>query len=206
MKKNLFIALEGIDGSGKSTQAAMLAAALEAAGHPIHCTEEPTRGPIGSMIRRVFRHEAEADHRVIAGLFVADRLEHLLHRDNGILRLLSEGITVITDRYYFSSYAYQGVHVSPDWVIAANSLSAGLRRPDLNVFIDIDPDIAMQRIQATRRTVELYETRENLSAVRDLYFRAFDLLKDEERIFITNGNRPAGEIAADILQAVLALA
>ena len=133
MKKNLFIAFEGIDGSGKSTQVKLLTDSLKKAGHKVYSTFEPTDSPIGSVIRNIFKHRIEADHRVIAGLFVADRLDHLLNKTDGILKKLEEGYTVITDRYYFSSYAYHGTHMSLDWVIEANSLSADLLRPDLNI-------------------------------------------------------------------------
>ena len=198
MKKNLFIAFEGIDGSGKSTQVKLLTDSLKRTGHKVYSTCEPTDSPIGSIIRNIFNHKIEADHRVIAGLFVADRLDHLLHKTNGIFRKLEEGYTVITDRYYFSSYAYHGVHMSLDWVIEANSLSADLLRPDLNIYIDIPPDISMKRITNGRSSTELYETKENLKNVRDKYLEAFEQLKFKENIFITDGNRSAELIASDI--------
>ncbi|MBP6333959.1 MAG: dTMP kinase [Bacteroidia bacterium] len=198
MKNNLFIAFEGIDGSGKSTQVKLLSEALEKAGHKVYTTFEPTDSPIGKLIRDVFSHKLEADHRVIAGLFVADRLDHLLNKSNGILKKLEEGYTVITDRYYFSSYAYHGTHMSMDWVIEANSLSADLLRPDLNIYIDLPPDISMQRLSTSRISIELYETIENLRNVRDKYFEAFDKLKLDENIFVTNGNRAPELIALDI--------
>ncbi len=198
MKKNLFIAFEGIDGSGKSTQVQLLSQYLEKAGHKVYSTMEPTEGPIGSIIRNIFNHTIEADHRIIAGLFVADRLDHLLNKTHGILKKLEEGYTVITDRYYFSSYAYQGTHMDLDWVIQANSLSADLLRPDLNIFIDISPEVSMKRINDGRNSVELYETLDNLKIVREKYTEAFDLLKLKEKIYITEGNRLPEIIAADI--------
>lgn len=202
MKKNFFIAFEGIDGSGKSVQVQLLAESLEKAGHKVYSTFEPTDSRIGSIIKDIFKHKMEADHRVIAGLFVADRLDHLLNKTNGILKKLEEGYTVITDRYYFSSYAYQGTHMSLDWVIEANSLSAGLLRPDLNIYIDISPAIGMDRLNKGRTSVELYETIENLQQVRARYLESFEKLKSEETVFITDGNRPAELIAKDIWQEV----
>ena len=198
MKKNLFIALEGIDGCGKSTQVKLLTNNLKKAGYKVYSTYEPTDGPIGSVIRNIFNHRIEADHRTIAGLFVADRLDHLLNKTNGILKKLEEGYTVITDRYYLSSYAYHGAHMSMDWVIEANSLSADLLRPDLNIYIDLSPDICMNRLSNGRSLMELYETTENLKKVRDKYREAIEQLKDKENIFITDGNRSPELIAADI--------
>ena len=198
MKNNLFIAFEGIDGSGKSTQVKLLTQKLEAAGLKVYTTCEPTDGPIGKIIRDIFSHKMEADHRTIAGLFVADRLDHLLNKTNGILKKLEEGYTVITDRFYFSSYAYQSPHVDQDWVIKANSLSADLRRPDLNIYIDISPELSIDRLNKGRESIELYETLENLQNVRDKYFEIMELLKAEEKVLIVDGNREPKIISEEI--------
>lgn len=202
MKKNLFIALEGIDGSGKSTQIDLLRVNLEKAGHRVYTTFEPTDGLIGKMIRDIFNHRQAADQRTIAALFVADRLEHILNKDNGMLKKLEEGYTVITDRYYFSSYAYHGVHMPVDWVIQANALCAQLLRPNLNIFIDIEPETGMERLRKGRASLELFETLENQKKVRDKYFEVMEQLKSEEKLFITNGNRSPEDIAGDIWDAV----
>src|SRR5687768_16155904 len=162
MKKNLFIAFEGLDGSGKSTQVKLLSDRLKKEGLKVYATFEPTDSPIGSVIKNIFKHRIEADHRTIAALFVADRLDHLLNKTNGILKKLEEGYTVISDRYYFSSYAYHGTHMSMDWVIEANSLSADLLRPDLNIYIDISPEVSMKRLNNGRSSTELYETTEKI--------------------------------------------
>ncbi|WP_118972978.1 dTMP kinase [Taibaiella koreensis] len=206
MQKNLFIAFEGIDGSGKSTQVQLLAGKLREQGHKVYTTFEPTDSKIGKMIRDIFAHKEPADHRTIAALFVADRLDHLLHPENGLLKKLAEGYTVITDRYYFSSYAYHGTHMSMDWVIAANALCADLLRPDLNIYIDMPPEASMERISKGRNSTELYETLDNLKQVRDKYLEAFGKEKDREKIFITDGNRPAEAVAEDVLAAVNHLA
>jgi len=198
MKKNLFIAFEGIDGSGKSTQVKLLSEKLQKAGHSVYSTFEPTDSPIGSIIRNIFKHRIEADERTIAGLFVADRLDHLLNKTNGVLKKLKEGYTVITDRYYFSSYAYHSVHIPLDWIIEANSLSAELLRPDLNIYIDMDPEISMSRLNSGRSSIELYENVHNLRLVREKYFEAIEFLKFQENVFITDGNRSAEIIGAEI--------
>ena len=201
MKKNLFLAFEGIDGSGKSTQSKMLEEKLNADGLKVYHTFEPTDSYIGTLIRKIFSHEIEADHRTISGLYVADRINHLTNTENGIVKKLEEGYTVITDRYYFSSYAYQGTHMSQDWVITANSISADVLRPDLNIFIDITPEMAIERLHS-RNQIQLYETLDNLKAVRDKYFEAFEKEKSREKIFIVDGNRPVDEIFAEIVAKV----
>ncbi len=202
MRNNLFIALEGIDGSGKSTQTKLLTEKLTAAGHKVYSTFEPTDNFIGTIIRNILKGEKKADDRTIAGLFVADRLDHLLNEINGIVKKLEEGFTVITDRYYFSSYAYHGTHMDIDWVIAANAMAASILKPDINIFIDVSPEAAMQRINKNRETVELYETLENLKNVRAKYFESFEKLNEQENIFITDGNHSPAEIAAAIYSEV----
>ncbi len=198
MKKSLFIAFEGIDGSGKSTQVKLLAEYLTEKGLKVYTTFEPTDSRIGTMIRDIFNHRMEGDQKVIAALFAADRLDHLLNSKNGILKKLEDGYTVITDRYYFSSYAYHSVYVDMDWVIETNSLSANLKRPDLNIYIDIDPEISMDRLNKGRTNIEMYETLENLTKVHSKYKEAFDRIGTEEKVFHTNGNRKPEQIAKDI--------
>ena len=202
MKKNLFIAFEGIDGSGKSTQVRLLKEKLEQAGQKVHVTCEPTGSPMGKIIRDIFNHKMEADHRTIAALFVADRLHHILNKTDGMLKMLAEGYTVITDRYYLSSYAYQSAHVDLDWVMQANSLSAKLLKPDLNIYIDITPEQSIERLKKGRETIELYETLDNLKKVHDKYFEVMAILKGKEKVFVTNGNRTPDIISQEICTAL----
>lgn len=205
MKKNLFIVLEGLDGSGKSTQVKLLSEKLEREGHQVYSTFEPTDSPTGKLIRDIFNHRAEADHRTIAALFVADRLEHLLNKKNGLLSKLKEGFTVISDRYYFSSYAYHGTHMDVKSVIAMNAMCADLLRPDLNIYIDLYPELCIDRLNKNRSSKELYETLDNLRIVRKKYLEAFDLLKGKEKIFITDGNQTPEMILAEVWKEVYEL-
>lgn len=198
MQKGKFIVFEGIDGSGKSTQLKMLAETLRENG--IKCVEtlEPTFGTVGTVLHDILSGKKKADPKVTAALFVADRLDHLTNAENGVIKMLEEGITVICDRYYFSSYAYQSVEVPSEWVIAANRLAAETLRPDCTLFIDVSPKVAMERISNNRETTELYETEERLSAVREGYFKAFERMKDEENIKVFDGDKPVFEIAEEI--------
>lgn len=188
MRKNKFIALEGIDGCGKSTQAQLLKQRLTDAGHRVYLTHEPTDSHIGSIIRNIFKGRIAGDHKTIAGLFVADRLDHLQNKTNGILKKLEEGYTVICDRYYLSSYAYQGAHVNLNWVIEANRLSAELLRPDLNIYIDILPKLSMQRLHKNRSDIEIFENLDNLQKVKTAYTKAIELVKSEEKIVQIKGD------------------
>lgn len=193
-----FFALEGIDGSGKSTQLPLLARRLEALGRPCVQTREPTGGPMGALLRQVLTGQVTCDSRVVAPLFVADRLDHLLRKGDGLLALVEGGTDVLCDRYYFSSYAYQSVDLPLEWVIGANRPCADLLRPDATLFLDVDPELALERIARGRDHTELFETRERLTRTREQYFRAFEAEKDRERILILPGDLPPEELSRAI--------
>lgn len=198
VKKGKFIAFEGIDGSGKSTQIRLLANKLKEIGVYCYTTMEPTDSPIGSLIHQIMTGRIKTDNKVIAGLFVADRLDHLLNDVNGVLPKIMEGTTVITDRYYFSSYAYHSVDMPMDWVIQANAQSKELLQPTVTIFIDVNPDNAVERIAKNRFHQELFEKKSRLIKVREKYLEAFEKLKDEENIVIIDGDRSQEEIAEEI--------
>lgn len=193
-----FIAFEGIDGSGKSTQSLLLQQKLMEAGIPVYLTREPTDGPYGAMLHTIMTGRLDACEETIAALYVADRMDHIKNVRNGILKKLEEGMTVITDRYYFSSYAYQGAHISMDWTIQANSLCANALRPDLNLYLDISPEASFERISRNRTDFEIYEKLDNLRNTRDKYFEAFERLKREERIEIVSAEQSVEQVEQDI--------
>ena len=221
MNKGIFIAFEGIDGSGKSTQIQLLTEKIKEKGIRCYQTCEPSSGPIGSLTRQILTGRIKTDNRVIAAMFAADRLDHLLNEEENNFSIgmehnsgeieewstptqakIEDGIMVITDRYYFSSYAYHSVDVPMDWVIKTNEESAKVLRPDVTVFIDIDADTAMERITKNRFHTELFEKKSRLEAVRNNYLKAFDLLKDEEKVIIVDGTKAVEEIAEEIWKQV----
>lgn len=202
ISRGRFIAFEGIDGSGKSTQIELLSNRLKEKGIYCYTTMEPTDSPIGSLIHQIMTGRIKTDNKVIAGLFVADRLDHLLNNVNGILAKIQEGTTVITDRYYFSSYAYHSVDMPMDWVIQANAQSKEILQPTVTIFVDVNPDTAIERIAKNRFHQELFEKKSRLVKVREKYFEAFEKLKDTERIVVIDGNRSPEEIAEDIWREV----
>lgn len=197
-----FIAFEGIDGSGKSTQIQLLSNKLKEKGIYCYTTMEPTDSPIGSLIHQIMTGRIKTDNKVIAGLFVADRLDHLLNHVNGIAAKIQEGTTVITDRYYFSSYAYHSVDMPMDWVIQANAQAKEILQPSVTIFVDVNPDTALERIAKNRFHQELFEKKSRLEKVREKYFEAFEKLKDTENIVVIDGNRSQEEIAEDIWREV----
>ena len=160
-----FIVLEGIDGSGTTTQVGLLAEALRARGQSVMTTCEPSSGPIGSLIRQILTHRfvvpvdkgevTQPYWQTMALLFAADRMDHLQAK---VLPTLQEGTTVISDRYDLSSIAYQGSTTSSlgtvSWVSELNRYA---QRPDLTIVLDVPPEIAKKRRENRGGKPETYD-------------------------------------------------
>ncbi len=193
--KGHFIVFEGIDGSGKTTQINLLKRRIEENNFLCHITQEPTGRPVGSLLRDCLTGRVKTDEFTLAALFAADRLDHILNDDDGLLKQLKEGISVISDRYILSTYAYQSVRVPFNWVMDLNSMAARKLKPDCHIFIDTKPDTALMRISEGRKGKELFENKKRLTEVRDRYFELFRLLKDTENIIIVDGTKNIHEIS-----------
>jgi dTMP kinase len=141
VKRGSFVVLEGIDGSGKSTQLRRLAAALEAAGHAVLATHEPSDGPIGRRIREMARSGETLPPEQELERFMEDRAEHL--RDV-IQPALAAGRTVVCDRYYLSTVAYQGAR-GLDWRAILSESETRFPQPDLALILEIDAASGLAR-------------------------------------------------------------
>lgn len=196
----MFVAIEGLDGAGTTTQTRMLADALRAAGRSVLETREPSDGPIGVLTRQALRKRAvtragdRLDPGAIALLFAADRIDHL--RDE-VEPALADGQIVLTDRYVHSSIAYQGSECDPAWVIQINQHA---RNADLVIFIDVPVDECLRRIDA-RGERDLFEKREFLAAVAERYETAF--VGRGERVVRIDGTQSIPDVAAAVLKATL---
>jgi dTMP kinase len=152
-----FIVLEGIDGSGTTTQLDRLIRHLTARGRQAHATREPSQGPIGRLLREILLggHRlpdgAGADGLAMALLFAADRRDHLTRE---IEPALAAGADVVSDRYLLSSLAYQAQEADRSWVA---SLARDLRVPDLTLLLDVPVPIAAARRRAAGRPDERYD-------------------------------------------------
>ncbi|MBB4078064.1 dTMP kinase [Lewinella aquimaris] len=198
----LFIVVEGLDGSGKSTQIEMLRDHLQSRGEACHLTAEPTDLVTGRLIRSILRHEHTVDPRTLAALFAADRVEHIFHPDSGLLAQLAAGYHVIASRYYFSSLAYQSEFVDPNWIAALNRQAKTTLPADLTIFLDLDPQTSMDRIGGRTGDTELFETTEKLTHVRESFRQAFTVFGAGENIVTLDAARPAVEVADDIARLV----
>ena len=202
-QRGKFIVFEGIDGSGKSTQILMLSKRIQDMKLKVYTTFEPTAGSIGTLIRQMLSGKIKTDQRTLAFLFAADRMDHLVNEENGIRKKIDKGELVLCDRYYFSSYAYHAQYMDMEWVIDANSLNAGILRPDLTVFIDADPEKCFERIKNNRSDFEMYEKIDIMKKVRMNYLKAFEQLKDLENIVAVDGNKCVDHVGDAIFREVM---
>jgi dTMP kinase len=191
-KRGVFICIEGIDASGKSTQAQWLVRSLRRRGFDAIYTTEPSRGEVGSFIRRfVLQRRRRVPAVVEALLFAVDRVDHV---ESKIEPALESGKIVVSDRYMYSSLAYQGAAgLDIGWIEQINKMAL---QPDLAIYIDVPPEVVVKRI---RRRRSVMETLENQRRVREVYMQ----LVREGRLLLVDGNRPAREVARNILTAVL---
>lgn len=200
-----FIVIEGLDGSGKTTHTKALVRQLRALGrHPAE-TAEPTASATGGLIRDALSGFTPRTGTEIAALFMADRVAHNVNPVNGIAKLLSEGRDVICDRYYYSSLAYQGTLTDPEWVYHINVDCPEIRKPDLCVFLDLDDEACMRRMERRGSAREIYENENTLLEVRRRYFEVFRRLEGRDNIVIVNADRPTEEVSEDVFAAVKAI-
>lgn len=159
MNRGVFIAFEGIDGAGTTTQAARLHRRLPAA----HLTHEPSPRPLGVVLRRALGHEIDMAPEAMALAFAGDRLDHW----TGEIRpALHRGDCVICDRYLLSSLAYQSLSAPLDWVATLNGFAG---RPDLTLFLRVSPEVAAERRSARRGSPERFEKDSFQRRVADRY-------------------------------------
>ncbi len=150
MKKGSFIVIEGADGSGKSTHAKLLADHLREEGHRAVLTQEPTHGFIGQAIRMVLAGKIRVSPETLTLLFTADRAEHV---DKVIRPALEKGKVVISDRYYYSTVAYQSVQgIGDQWISQMNSF---VPEPNLVIVLEVASEKALARM--SHREKEVFE-------------------------------------------------
>lgn len=196
-----FIVIEGLDGSGKGTQISRLEHSLHDLGIKTHLTGEPTIYATGGLVRDALAGLTKRTQTELAALFLADRIAHCQNPVDGIAALLERGVTVICDRYYYSSLAYQGMDIGLDWLMPANLDCPGILKPDLCIFLDVPTEVADSRIEAGRASREIFEEKSTIERVRKMYFEIFGKLEGHN-IKIINAARAADEVAADVLSAV----
>lgn len=201
-KKGLFIVLEGIDGAGKTTQAALLADYLTSKGRTVLRTAEPTALPTGVALRRALSGAEPKTECEMATMFTLDRIAHNSDPKEGIRAITESGTDIICDRYYYSSLAYQGHSTDYEWVKSMNLACPAILRPDLCIYLDLTPEQSLERIRRGRESVEIYENAETLTRVRNAFMRVFEDGDITERVAVVNAYRTPEEIAAELRELV----
>lgn len=200
MKKGLFITLEGTEGSGKSTQIAVIKAHMEAKGHKVVCLREPGGTPIAEEIRTLLKTPRKDDN-------MCDKTELLLMYaaraqlvETVIKPLLSAGTDVICDRHDLSSVAYQGGGrgMNMDDINAIRKVVLGNFRPDLTIIIDVDPKIGMQRAR-NRGELDRFELSQFdfFERVRNTYLEYAKTHQDF--VSVVDGHKEISAVSHDVI-------
>jgi dTMP kinase len=198
------IVIEGLDGAGTTTQTKRLVEHLNQRGTKAHATREPSDGPVGKLIREMLGggHAIEGEklsQGTFGLLFAADRLDHLQRE---VEPAIAAGVTVISDRWYHSSLAYQGTGADRDWI---TMLNARARRPDLTIFLKVRPEVAAERRAAARRQEELFEQLQMQIEVDAGYAATIaELAAQGERIVTLDGEQSPDQVFEAILALVTA--
>jgi dTMP kinase len=194
----MLIAFEGLDGSGKTTQARLL---FEKLSQSYSCilTKEPTDGPIGLFARDNMKSSTNKDTMentlVMEAFFIADRIDHV----NSIIKpSLELGKVVITDRYVLSTIAYGGVvGIDTAWLAELNK---NFPMPDITFLMDIDTQAAMARLQSRAEKPQVFENKEFLRVARYIYKNEAQKFKNAH---IIDADRPQEKIAEEIFNIVM---
>jgi dTMP kinase len=178
-KYGYFIVLEGIDGAGSTTQADLLQQYFIMKGEKAVISPEPSSGKIGKLLREFLAHQNHFSNQDLFDqqmvyLFAADRHYHLYNNVDGVQKLIKENTHIITTRYYFSSLAYNAKTEKEFQFVSL--LNQDFPPPDLLIYLDIPVDIALKRI-GDRATLEIYETQEKLTQVKDNFDRILSKYK-----------------------------
>jgi dTMP kinase len=189
--KGFFIAIEGGDGSGSTTQAKRLCDYLQSVGRKAHYTAEPSSGPLGAVIRELLAKPREELHKLqgtLALAFAADRLHHCVYE---VKPKLDAGYDVVTDRYVLSSLVYQGLHLATSWIKEINSLALV---PDFEILVDLGERDASARRGARGGHQEIFETSDLQVAIRDRYLA----LAQSRGVSVVDGHGDVADVEARI--------
>lgn len=191
--RGVFIAFEGLDGSGKTTQFNALRDRLLQQG--IKCREErePSDGLLGQLARSVVQMKVTLSPYSLALLFAADRYEHV---SQDILPRINKGEHVLTDRFLLSNLAYQGVLLPYDDLYCYNRSAIELLLPDITFFIDTAPEVCLQRIDSSRTGRELFDLQGQ--SIRERFLASIEKLGKQSSIIIIDGNQPKDSIGEEI--------
>lgn len=226
-KRGLYIAFEGLDGSGISTHSRLLGERLHIMGKRVHLTKEPSDGPVGFLIRQILKGDISRERvpklpHIMSLLFAADRLIHFtseqygspdrsLMGQSGLSKALAEGYYVVSDRSILSSLAYQSVpvgnvNVDYEWMTTINKFAS---EPDLIIFLDTPVEVCLRRVAVERWKFEIFENYPDMELTYKRFIELIEIWKAQNKnIIVVKGvdnnkiERPVEEVQTEIRDAV----
>ncbi len=192
--KNFWV-LEGLDGSGTTTQLKAITGRLNEKGIKNFKTEEPTGYETGLFLRKVLSGEIIVPQSTVAYLFASDRDNHINNTEYGILSHVNKGEIVVSDRYLFSSLAYQSIGFNYEKVW---DLNKNFPFPEIIIFIDTPPEYCINRIDSRGSKKEIYEKLEYQKLVRLGYKKCFSSLPDKCKLITVDGTKSIKNISEEI--------
>lgn len=190
--KGIFIVLEGIDGSGQTTQANLLGKKLRERGYSLSISGEPTDNLIGGLIRGQLTHEWKARQECLQLLFAADRSHHL---ERDMFPTLNRGGIVITTRYFYSSMAYGSLDLPMEWIKKVNSR---FPNADLGFYLDIPVETSLKRM-SERPSRELFEKKEYLEKIRENYLK---ITKERDELEKIDGTQSIETVTDELMNRI----
>lgn len=190
-KKGKFIVIEGLDGSGQTTQIALLEKYLKEKGHKVHLTFEPSQNIIGGLIKGLLTNQWKLSNTGMQLLFCVDRAHHL---ESEVMPAIEQGNIVISSRYYFSTMAYGALDNDLDWLMKLNEK---FPQPDLAFFLKVSPKECIRRITNSRFRQEFFEKVKKLEKVLKNYLKIFGSGKFQN-VFVIDGEQSITEVAGQI--------
>lgn len=196
---NNFIVIEGLDGAGTTTQLKKISKELENNNYKVYSTFEPTDRPIGRLVRDVLSKKFITTPLTLAKLYATDREDHLYNEEDGIIKQLNDGKIVISDRYFYSSLAYQGYTCDFDCVKDLNNYP----NPQILIYIDTPLEECLNRINKRNNEKDIFENKKFLENVANNYERVISSLPKDVILLRIDGTKSVDEIASIITKKLL---
>lgn len=195
-----FIVFEGIDGAGTTTQIKRLAKRI--GKQNVFVTSEPTENETGKFLRRMLKGEFKVNEKTAAYLFAADRCEHIFG-EKGIVWQTENGKKVLSDRYFFSSLAYQSVSCGKELPELLNSV---FPLPEYLFYFKIDPEVSLARVESRGQSKEIYEKLDFQKKTAAIYDQIMNEYKGEKgrgmKLIEIDAEKSIEEIENDIFETI----
>lgn len=192
-KKGKFIVFEGLDGSGQTTQMALLEKYLKLKGKRVHLTAEPSNSLIGGLIKALLTKYWKLSNTGMQLLYCADRAHHL---EAEVLPAMAKGNVVISSRYFFSTIAFGSLNNDTNWL---EKINEKFPQPDITFFIKASPKECMKRLNRSRFRKEFFEQEKKMNKVLKTYIK-ISKNKKYKNFYTINGEQTVDKVSQDIIK------